>query len=455
MKRSRIFSRGGATLLVVVVLSVAGLGAADTDNVVGLTAADDIVSSLSDVKLRLLLEEVLERNPGLARLRAQADAADQRVPQVKAWPDPVASLTFFVLPPQTRAGPQRAALNLAQRFPWFGTLEIREKAALWEAAAGRAKVEAARLRIVAETRKAYHELIFLEAQRGIVEEDQVTLEHYGELALARYASGVGLGQAVVKIQAEITRTETRLLGIAARRAAVAAEVNALRDRPQSTPVLVGEVGTAPAEELDADELNRRAVGRRPEIVVAEARVEAAAARVELAQKASSPGVILGLNYGYVSRRDDAAGRENPPENNGDDILGLTGGISLPLWSKKLSAGVEEGVLTRLAAEEGRREATAEIEGVLGALLHRIPLLREQLRLFDQVLLIQAAESLRSAESAYAAGTAGALDLLDAERVLLQARIAAERARADLSILFAELEGVVAGPVTAGQKEIDR
>ena len=61
-------------------------------------------------------------------------------------------------------------------------------------------------------------------------------------------------------------------------------------------------------------------------------------------------------------------------------------------------------------------------------------------------IVQARQSLLSAESAYAAGTAGALDLLDAERVLLQVRVAAARARTDLEIAYARLEGAVAGPL---------
>jgi outer membrane protein TolC len=67
-------------------------------------------------------------------------------------------------------------------------------------------------------------------------------------------------------------------------------------------------------------------------------------------------------------------------------------------------------------------------------------------LLEDVLAIQAAESLRSAESAYGAGTLNALDLLDAERVLLEVRIASARARADYAIAVAQLEGTVAEPV---------
>jgi len=165
--------------------------------------------------------------------------------------------------------------------------------------------------------------------------------------------------------------------------------------------------------------------------------------------------MVGLNYGYVSRRDDEAGRLNPPENNGQDIFGLTGGISLPLWRSSLKAGVEEGVQNRLAAEEGRREVTAVIDGEIGDLVHRIPLLEEQLSLYDGVLIIQAGQSLISAESAYASGTANALDLLDAERVLLQVRIAAERVRSDLDVAYAQLEGVIAGPMEKVSGEVER
>jgi outer membrane protein TolC len=325
---------------------------------------------------------------------------------------------------------------------------------MWDAVASRAKLEAARIEVLTEARTDYHELQFLEVERRVVEEDRETLEHYAELALARYASGVGLDQAVIKIQAEITRTEARLLNLAARRATVVARINALRDRPQITPVVVAESEIRQPMALDLEELRRRALESRPEIAAADATVEAAGSRVESTKKAYSPTVVVGLNYGYVSRRSDEVGRLNPPDDNGQDILGLTGGISLPIWRSSLEAGVEERVQNRLAAEEGRREITAVIDNELGDLVHRIPLLEEQLSLYDSVLIVQAEQSLQSAESAYAAGTADALDLLDAERILLQVRIAAERVRSDLDVAYAQLEGVIAGPLANTHREVD-
>lgn len=433
--------------LTMAVTGLAGASvAADADVPVERSAADEIVASVSDIKLRLLLDEVLDRNPRLARMAAEAAAAAQRAPQVAALPDPTASLTWFLMSPQTRVGPLQATVNISQSLPWFGTLELEEQAAMLDAAASRARVEAARLEVLTSARTAYLDLQFLDAERRLAREDRTTLEHYAELALARYASGVGLDQAVIKLQAEITRTDTRVLGIAARRAEVAARLNAFRDRPQTTPVVVADAVSRRTVELELEALRLRSLAYRPEMAAATAKAEAAGVRVERSKKAYSPKLMVGLRYGFVGRREDEAGQLFPPEGNGDDDFALTAGVSVPVWRSKLRAGVEEGTARRLAADEAVRETAASIDEELGELLHRIPLLEEQLDLYDKVLIVQARQSLQSAESAYAAGTTGALDLLDAERVLLQVRVAAARARADLEIAYARLEGAVAGPL---------
>ena len=113
-------------------------GAPDVGAAAGGGSAERIVESIEDLQLRLLLEDVLERNPRLARLTAEFAAVEQRAPQVKALPDPTATLTWFVMSPETRVGPQRATVNLMQQLPWFGTLKVDERASLWDAVAARA-----------------------------------------------------------------------------------------------------------------------------------------------------------------------------------------------------------------------------------------------------------------------------------------------------------------------------
>ncbi len=121
-----------------------------------------------------------------------------------------------------------------------------------------------------EVRRLSYELTFLAAEQREVEADRATLSHYEELARARYASGVGIGQGVVKIQAEITGDDARLLEIATRRSALSARLNALRDRPQGTPIPAIMIRTATAPDLDPAELRAEALRRRPELVEADA-----------------------------------------------------------------------------------------------------------------------------------------------------------------------------------------
>ncbi len=409
--------------------------------------ADAIVSTL-EPDVAALAREVLDRNPDLARLRAAAEAAAARAPQMRALPDPMASLTAFLLTPETRVGPQQAAASVSQRFPWFGKLELRERQALLGATAARAEVEAKRLALVTETRRLAYELEFLTAQESVLRADRATLSHYEELARARYASGVGLEQAVIKLQAELTRDDNRLLQLANRRVTLTAALDVLRDRTGETPLPKLELGTGtvPAPHLDVATLRERALDDRPEVARERTLVAAAEVGVELAKKEYQPDFTLGLGYTMVGKRQDAAGRAMPPPDNGDDIVGVTVGINLPVWRQRLAAGVTESTARTSAAEDGLRAVVARIDGDLDELTARLPLVHDQLDLFENVLSAQAEAALRSAEAAYAAGAVGALDLLDAERVLLEVRIAKARSRTDYQITWSRLEGAVGAPL---------
>ncbi|MFQ5528273.1 MAG: TolC family protein [Thermoanaerobaculia bacterium] len=429
---------------------------ADLSYAPGAAPADRILATISDVTLRALIADVLARNPEIAATKARAESIEQRAPQVRALPDPVAGVTAFVLTPETRVGSQEASAGIAQKFPWFGKLKLKERAALFAAAAARADVETLRLKLVTEVRRLYYELGFLDALDEVIRTDRATLSHYEELAEARYRSGVGHQQPVIKIQAEITKASTKLLKVADRRAVIVASLNALRDYPQMTAISKTELPTLPEIVTDLERLRAQALASRPEIAMSDAQIARSTALVDLAGKSYKPDVTAGIFYTAVGSRDDPAGRLNPPPDNGDDIFGISAGINLPIWRKKLDAGVEEAVKTELAAQESKRSVVAKIDSSLGELPPRIDLTWQQLRLFEDVLVVQAEQSLLSAEAGYSAGSQDALDLLDAERVLLDVRTGTERNRADYAIALAQLEGSVGGSLnqtlSSGEQE---
>ena len=410
------------------------------------TPANRIVSAIRQEELRLLLRDVLERNPEIAAAEARARAALQRAPQARALPDPIAGFRAYVLPPETRVGPQELSGVLSQKFPWFGKLRLREQRELYGAEAARADVEALRLRLVTETRRLYYELGFLDAYDLVVRADRSTLSHYEELARARYGSGVGLQQAVVKIQAEITIADSRILEIADRRATAISVINSLRDFPLATFSQPTPIPDLPAYSADLSALRTRALELRPELASADADIARSETLIDLAVKDYKPDLRLGLSYTYVGNRTDPAGRLNPPPDNGEDVLALSAAINLPIKRKKLAAGVEEAVQIESASQRTKQFVITRIDRALGEFPQRIDLTWQQLRLFEDVLSIQAEQSLLSAEAGYSAGSQDALDLLDAERVLLDVRTGTERNRADYAIAIAQLEGAVGEPL---------
>jgi len=412
-------------------------------------AGDRILAGLDDPALREIASDVLARNPRISEARARARAARLQAPQVKALPDPVLSATSFASRPETRVGPQTLMGTISQRFPWFGKLSLREKAAFQRADGLDEDVEALRLNLVTEVRRLYYEAAFLDAWRGWVAADRQTLVQFEEMARSRYASGGGIEQSVVKIQAEITRDDLRLLDIASRRASLVAALNALRDLPQNTPLTRASVPDYPEMALEAEALRTRALSLRPELKRNEAEIARADTLVDLARKEHQPDVTVAASYTLVGSRNDPAGLAAPPLDNGKDVFSITASINLPLRKGRLRYGIDEAVEARNAASEGRRSVVADIDRSLGELVERISLTYQQLRLLEGVLGLQADQSLRSAQTAYAAGTLSSLDLLDAERVLLEVRTARERARADYAIAIARLEGAVGEPLKSG------
>jgi outer membrane protein TolC len=408
--------------------------------------ADRILQSLSDTELRLLVSETLARNPEVAAMLAKARAAFSRAPQLAGLPDPVLGATGWVKGPETRTGPQILTLDLMQPLPWLGKFDLREQASLLEARALSSDVEAARLALVTTVRRLFYELAFLTRYREVTHDFVDHLLQHEEISRARYSAGVGASQNVVKIQAEITIAENLLLDIDQRRIDLESQINRLRDRPASMVILPAAIPSFVEMNLDFEPLLKAAEQDRPEVAAIDARIAATEVGIKLAEKEYRPNFSVGVTYTFVDRREDTAGIVTPPEGNGDDIFGLRGGISIPVWRKKLKTGMEEASELRLSAQEEKREVLAGIETGIGDLIQRIPLTWQQLRLLEDILIVQAEESVQSAQSSYVAGTFNALDLLDAEHVLFKADSAIARAKTDYAIRLAQLEGEVGGPL---------
>ncbi len=401
----------------------------------------------ADPLLDSLVDEAVGRNPSVEEAFSRYRAALQRAPQMNALPDPELSVMQYARTPETRVGPQTTMVTLSQRFPWLSKLRAQGQVEDKEAAAMAALYEAQKDEVARRVRVAYWDLAYIDRASSIAEEDLEVLRHFETLAQARYSQGVGLQQAAIKLQAEITRGLNRLQTLRRRRVDVESAINALCDRPQSTPLPRVEppVDLPPADH-PVERLYVVAEQRRPELAAAFLRIETEEKRIHAAKKQGRPELRVGVAYGLVLDRRDMAGREMPPQWNGKDVYGVSVGTSLPIFRRKYNAAVHEATETFLASKHRYRDLRNQVQADIRSIAFDAETIREQIRLFETALLPQAEQSLRSGESAYASGEGGVLDLLDSQRMLLEIRLGLAQLRSDYLKSVAELERAIGAPL---------
>ena len=354
--------------------------------------------------------------------------------------------TYFASTPETRVGPQVHGLELSQGIPWGGKRRL--QAEREESLASGATWEASDLerRLVADLKRAYFEVAYLQEALTINSEEQELLRRFESIALKRYSTGEGIQQSVVKVQTEISRLDDRRTNLQQRLDSLARRLSELIGHPDD-PLNLGPIDLSLPEIRDEREkLEQAAVSDHPRVHAVEQRVDADLLWTKRRELEARPDFRFGLGYVFVNDRDDPAGVLMPPNDNGKDVLAVTVGINIPLYRKRIRSGIAEARESQRANEELLAAVRNRLRYDVQEALLRLDSLDERGRLYRDVIVPQAEESLASAEAAYTTNRLGFLDLLDAQRILFQSRLAYHRLVSDLWIALADLELAVGKPV---------
>lgn len=377
----------------------------------------------------LLVMAVLERNPGLAAMRAAVEAAEARVEPAGSLPDPMLSLSAA---PNTFGSPlgSRGQVQISQALPWWGTLDAQEDAARAGAAAALQDVHSLRLHLAAATQHAYADWHYIHRALAVNRRMQDLLAELREVARVRYAAGRALQQDVLQAGVELTLLRQQALELERERTAIRARINALLNRPAAAELPPpGELAMAgplpPQERLLAQALENHPLVRR-----AEFQQDAAAARVELARKRAWPQFELMAGYNSVM---------DPLEKRA--MVGVA--LSIPLNRDKYDAQIDGARAERRRADYLLQDLKSELAGELAAAYAAAVEARDSLALYRGELLELARQSLDVARADYAAGRGEFLNVITAERSLLETELRLVRAEAALYQRLAEL-GRLAG-----------
>ncbi len=388
--------------------------------------------------LPAVLRAVARENPTLQAARLKAEALGTRGRQVSALPDPSFYLTVLPFPVFTARGAQRSQWRLEQDVPFPGKRSLRGKIADLKAEAARYDADALTEDLLLDARLTYYELFGLQEQLRLIGAFRQELDGFAEAAAARYATGQGLQQAVLKAQLEKNTLARRQIALETARQAALERLARLMnlatlDGPAAAPLAPPPPPALPDTALYA------ALERLPEVRALRTTVERAGRRIDLAGKASLPDFSFNLTYF------DIYDSGIPAAADGRNALALGIGVKIPLWQGRLRAGREEAMLDRLRLEARYEALTTRIRRTVSEQRSRLRLERQTLDLYATTLIPQAETTREATLSAYTTGRTGFLDLLDAERMLFSLRFDAEAARVRLRQAAARLERALGVP----------
>ena len=308
--------------------------------------------------LQDLLTEAEQNNPQIQAVRSGWQAAKQVPSQVSTLPDPQFNLQLLnVGSPRPFAGYTNSdfayvGLGISQDIPYPGKLRLKGEIAKREADVSQQQIESVRRAVLAGVKSAYFQLAYLSKTMGILASDGELLQQVEKAADARYRSGMGNQQDLLRAQLEQTKLLREITMHHLEVAELQAQIKELLNRPQSSADI--EPPELPETPLPNtfEELLSATKAQNPEISQAEKMVERQELQVDLAHKDFYPD----FNVQYMWQRTD------PSQFRAYYMLSV--GIKVPIYrSRKQRPEVAqaEAELSRSRSESEVRSQQAAFE----------------------------------------------------------------------------------------------
>ena len=219
---------------------------------------------------------------------------------------------------------------------------------------------------------------------------------------------------------------------------VGSATQAAENRPQETELgKVSRIDTARMQ-LDQEALVNLALSQREELQAVQAMVGKSEFMKSLAKRNYLPDFNLQASYIDVSK-----GVSTAPDA-GKNAWSVMLGLNLPIWLGKRKAAVREADEIITANKLTYENLENQVESEIKDFYHQLEITGKTLDLYEKGLLTQAESSLESAMASYSTGRLDFLNLLDAERMLLNLNLGYVKEQSNYQKQLAALERAVGG-----------
>jgi len=374
------------------------------------------------------LKQALVHSPLLRSAFERWEAAMERIPQARSLEDPSLSFEYF-----TEQRNLRYQAGLAQMFPAFGKVGLRDTRAVAEADAAMHEFEEKRFMLHDRVVRAFYEYHYLHRATEVTDENLRLLAGVENVLATRYKTGLAAFAELIKVQLEKDRLANELTTLQSERGPRSAELVALLNIPAREMLPWPKATPSGKSVIDEAVLAGMIGDLNPELKVADATIAAGEIREKLARKSFLPDFTLGANWMVMPGAD---GRGNESD------VSLMAGITVPLWWGKHNSEIREAEAMERAATNDRDDRRNMLKSDLTMAVFKCRDAERRTDLLTTSLVPKATQALQVAGQEFSSGQTDFMTLIDAQRTLLELRLEAERAMVDREVAITEIGSLV-------------
>ena len=378
-----------------------------------------------------VVNTVLRENPTIKAARAKWEAMKKRVPQARAWEDPMAGVDV------ERGGTTRfntfsdAEWMIAQQIPISGKNLSRGRASSADAAGNFEELRRVELDAVSRARVAYFRLASAYGQLAITRENQDLLAQFAEISRVKYEAGIQSQSDVLLAQTDLALLLQNVADLEREISDQRSALNVLMNRPAQSPLGQPAPLSFKALGISAERARTLALARRPEIGRAQHAITAEESRLQLARRQWIPDPQLRI--------------EARQFNGGSGIQEYDTGVFINVpWVNfgKYSAGVSEAKKSVEMAQQQLAAARTEMLGLVQDQLKKIETAARNYELFNGKIVPLARQTIESTRAGYESDKTSFLELITAQRTLQEAQSSALHQLAGHQVAIAELRAII-------------
>jgi outer membrane protein TolC len=377
--------------------------------------------------VNLLAEQMRTNHPALRAAAARTNAAKLKLESVRSWEDPMLKVGGLGAGTGMRADEGDVIYGFEQKLPLFGKPERTRQVAKSGLDVEQARADYLFQTLRRELAKTLFRAALAERELDIGKEDLGWLETMAAAAQERYRVGESTQAQVLRLQSEHARLSALLVSDGQRREQEWTSLNRLLNRQLQAPWPRLALPPLAGAVVYDERLVNLALRYEPKLKMLERQIKQAQAEVELTRRRRWPDLSLGTEARSYSG------------NGGFRQAMVTLSLNVP-WGNaaKYRRDINREEANLQAVELDVADYALSVREEVRKLALALEAVRSEALAYRGEIIPRSEQALASAHAAWSANRGMFYDVLEARRMLIEARLMYARAVAEQYQMLSEL-----------------